>query len=132
MKNWNWLDVLTAVIIILVLALLLLAPLAHAQEPSGPIAPVAHPVERLDRIYEVREKLILEYVPTYAWGVSVCGGTTEEGEDVAWLCMYAYKDSLREFSKVLVNASAVSSNGVIFVDGVPIQAIIIERPKKKR
>ena len=131
MKNWNWLDVLTAGIIILVLAILLLAPLANAQEPIGPIAPVARPAERLDRIYEVREKLISQYVPTYAWGVSVCGGTTEEGDDVAWLCVYAHKDSLRDFGKALAASSAQNANGIIFVDGVPIQAILIERPKKR-
>ena len=131
MKNWNWLDVLTAGIIILVVAILLLAPLANAQEPIGPIAPVARPAERLDRIYEVREKLISQYVPTYAWGVSVCGGTTEEGDDVSWLCVYAYKDSLHDFGKALAASSAQNANGIIFVDGVPIQAIIIERPKKR-
>lgn len=86
-----------------------------------------------DQIYAVRAKLIHQYVPTYVWGVSVCGyDDALNGEDYAWLCVYAYKDSLGDLAKGLsADPASKVAEGVIFVGGVAVRVQAIDRPKSK-
>ncbi len=93
---------------------------------------LSSPSRQTARLYATREKLIHQYAPTYVWGVSACG--TEDavtGEEYSWLCVYAYKDTLHDFSKALVADNAKLTQGVIFVDGVALEVKIIERQKSK-
>ncbi len=117
---------------LLAVVLSLTAIVVSAQHlTEGPL-PKADPTAlSTDKLYAVREKLIRHYVPTYAWGVAMCGGDDVlNGRQYAWLCMYVYEDSLRGFVKALLATDPTEINqGVFVVDGVAVDVRVIERAK---
>jgi len=131
--SWTFLDLLLIGAILIVLMLLFIVPLNAQNAPAGPIVPQKtdsrSAAPSSDEMYAVRAKLIKEYVPTYARGVSVCGYEDQlNGDTFTWLCVYAYKDSIRNFATALQDSGDAKITGkVIFVDGVPIEVVTINR-----
>jgi hypothetical protein len=121
-------------LVVVVLALAFSVP-SFAQRFRSASTPAA---TSLDSFYAVREKLIKAYTPNHViWGVSICGeDDLLSDEEYTWLCVYAYKDTLKEFVETLPDVGKVEiktvGNGnakIIFVDGLPLQITLIERPE---
>jgi hypothetical protein len=120
-------------LLLAIAASLVLIPVVSAQHAVGhnQAPPPFEPETRADQEYAVREKLIKAYVPKYAWGVSMCGEEDDySGESYSWLCVYVYKDTLKEFATALMANGAEIRDKLIFVEGVPLQFTLIERPKQ--
>src|SRR5271170_5439206 len=119
-------------LLLAVILVLLILPAAAAQDRGHLTYGIGGEYEpkidhTLVQLIDARAKLIKRYAGTLAWGVSVMGDEAPlSGDQISWLCVYVYKDSVTAFAVDFDKFATRNPGGTLGVDGITVVVEVIE------